>query len=373
MIFFELKTILIAIEPNQIYFAFKYVLIPLLVALIFIFVVTIIFNRIVFEKRSKLKEPISERIDSFLSDLIFSDFSNLEIKEKIEVLKTEIPFNKKWCKNIILKKLMNCKQNLIGIDSKKILLIYKYFDFHLIAKELINKNSWYYKSLGFYHYQLMDYKIKTGHIKKYIEVKNKYLKSNALIALIVLSEERFDILQDYKFKISIPDELKILDIIYNKESKLPTEIDKWLFNKNKSIVVLMIKLLVRYRVLLSKKQIKKLLNNQDKLIRRETILAIKDLILLDANEPLMHHYTKEPSRKNKIFLLKTLHVIGDATTKDFFMNFIETEKNLDLKFEMVKLINTIDSQFLSDFKFKSKKETKLVHRILLHVNSPYLN
>ncbi len=268
---------------------------------------------------------------------------------------------------------MNCKQNLIGIDSKKILLIYKYFDFHLIAKKLINKNRWYYKSLGFYHFQLMDYKIKTGHIKKYIDVKNQYLKSNALIALIVLSEECFDILQDYKFKISIPDELKILDIIYNKESNIPKDVDKWLFNKNKSIVVLMIKLLVRYRVLLSNEQMKKLLNNQDKLIRRETILAIKDLILLDANEPLMRHYIKEPSRKNKVFLLKTLYVIGDQSTKFFFMNFIENENNFDLKFEIVKLINTIDRNFLPSYEFKSKKETKLVNSILLHVNSPYLN
>lgn len=373
MILFELKFLFLTIEPYQIYFEFKYFLIPILIVMIFAFTSAILFNRIVFEKRSKLKEPLAALIDIFLSDLIFSEYSNIQIREKIEVLKTEIPFKKKWCKNIILKKLMNCKQNLIGIDSKKILLIYKYFDFHLIAKKLINKNRWYYKSLGFYHYQLMDYKIKTGHIKKYIDVKNQYLKSNALIALIVLSEERFDILQDYKFKISIPDELKILDIIYNKESSLPNDIDKWLFNKNKSIVVLMIKLMVRYRVVLSKKQIKKLLNNQDKLIRRETILAIKDLILLEANELLTHHYMKEPSRKNKVFLLKTLYVIGDTSTKDFFMNFIETEKNLDLKFDIIKLINTIDGEFLSDFEFKTKKETKLVHRILLHVNCPYLN
>lgn len=370
---FLLLHIFVFITPEELYNLFKYFLIPTLLVLILFFIVAIIFNRLAYESRIQKKESIASKIDFFLTDLIFSDLNSIQIKEKIEILKTGIPFQKKWCKNIILKKIMNCKQNLIGVDAKKILLIYKYFDFHILAKKLINKKRWYYKSLGFYHYQLMDYKIKTGHIKKYIDVKNVYLKSNALIALIVLSDKRFEILEDYKFKISIPNELKILDIIYNKESQLPSETDKWLFNKNKSIAILMIKLMVRFRVTMTKKQISKLLNNQDKFIRREAILAIKDLILLDANAPLMNHYSKEPSRKNKISLLKTLHVIGDSQTKEYFINFIEKEKNLDLKFEIVKLINTIDNQYFSSFSYKSKKENKLVTRILNHVNNPYLN
>lgn len=361
------------IDTHFIYYLLKYFLIPLLLITIVGFIVAIIFNRIRFEKKEKIKQKYDQEIDFFLTDLIFSDETNLEIKNKIETLKTKLPFDKKWCKNLVFRKLMVCKQNLIGIESKKILLIYKYFDFHLIAKKLINKKQWYYKSLGFYHYQLMDYKIKTGHIKKYIDVNNRYLKSNALIAMIVLSNERFEILEDYKFQISIPDELKILDIIYNKESQLPTNVEKWLFNKNKTVVVLMIKLMVRYRVQIELVHIKKLLQHKDKVVRKETILAIKDLIIISANSALIRHYVGEISKKNKILLLKTLYVIGDDVTKEFFSNYIDTEKNLDLKFEIVKMIHTIDNQFLTSMKFRSKKQSKIVERIILHVNNPYLN
>jgi hypothetical protein len=48
-----------------------------------------------------------------------------------------------------------------------------------------------------------------------------------------------------KSKISTADQLKILDLIYQK-ADLPTKISKWLYNENNSIVLLAIKLMIRY-------------------------------------------------------------------------------------------------------------------------------
>jgi hypothetical protein len=96
------------------------------------------------------------------------------------------------------------------------LLIYKYFGFHKYSDRLIRSSSWEKKLLGIYHYQILEYKIKTGHIRPNIYVKNKFLKSNALIAVISLSDEKFEFLNKYEKKISTADELKILDIIYQK-------------------------------------------------------------------------------------------------------------------------------------------------------------
>jgi hypothetical protein len=71
--------------------------------------------------------------------------------------------------------------------------------------------------LGIYHYQILEYKIKTGYIRPYVNNhKNKYLNSNALIAMIILSDEKFSLIANYKRKISKVDELKILDIIYKR-------------------------------------------------------------------------------------------------------------------------------------------------------------
>jgi hypothetical protein len=53
------------------------------------------------------------------------------------------------------------------------LLIYKYFGFHRYSNKLIKSSSWENKLLAIYH-QILEYKIKTGYIRPYVYVKNKF-------------------------------------------------------------------------------------------------------------------------------------------------------------------------------------------------------
>lgn len=348
-------------------------IIPIVVLFILICIVWIIKNRIIYQKRTIKRNNYNLMIDHFLINIVFSSMTNEEIKSSVIQFIKEVPFNKNWFKKLVLKKLINLKQNLVGTDSKKIIYAYRYFGFHLISKKLILKNSWYNKSLGFYHYQLMDYKIKKGQIEKYIHSSNKFLKSNALIALIVLSDERFNILKNYNHEISTSDELKIIDIIYNKESSLPQEINNWLYNENLSIVLLTIKLAVRFRYSFNKFQIKKLISNTNVKVRKTVYLAIKDLIILDSNALLLEQYNIEDNKQNKIELLKTLSYIGNEITINHFSKILTLEQDLDLKFNMVRLIKTINTNYLNDFTFKSNEEQEVIEKMLLHVSNPYLN
>ena len=199
------------------------------------------------------------------------------------------------------------------------------------------------------------------------KVKNNHLKSSALIAVIVLSDERFEIIKDYKNDISASDELKIIDILYNKESQLPPDIDYWLNNQNVSIIILTIKLIVRFREHIQNYQLELLLNNENKLVRRETLLAIKDLILLDADQLLINHYPKETNKTNKKQLLQTLTAIGNEKCVIHFDAKVNPEDDLDVKFEIVKMINTIDGTH-----FGKTENCLVVNYILKHINNPYL-
>jgi hypothetical protein len=254
-----------------------------------------------------------------------------------------------------------------------VLIIYKQFGLNLYSKKLINRKKWYYKSLGFYHYQSLDYKIKKGHIKPYLNSKNRYLKSNALIALIALSDEKFDILDNYHKKIPSADELKILDLIYQKESVIPESINTWLVNSNSSIIILAIKLIVRYREPLTLSKITYLLLHPDKNVRKEIILAIRELVIFDAKDILITHFKKESDIRNKISILKTLGIIGGERTKDFATQILFEEKNIDIKFEIINCINKIDKSYFNNFKIEDEVENALIHQIILHVNNPYLN
>lgn len=352
---------------------FKYIIIPFLLIVIISFVILLIVNRYGFEKKIIIKNEVDIKINDFLTEIIFSNYDSKHIKEQIKLFKEEVPFKKKWCKGIILNKIITIKRNINGVNPHQMLLIYKYFGFHDYSKKLIRSRSWENKLLGIYHYQILEYKIKTGYIRPNIYVKNKFLKSNALIAVISLSDQKFDFLSNYEKQISYADELKILDIIHQKKSALPKKINEWLYNKNSSVVILAIKLMIRYRETLTIDQISHLLNNTNSKVRRETYLVIRNLYIIEANELLINHYPKETDKRNKISVLKTMGAIGDNDTKDFALSILLAEADLEIKFEIVNCINKIDATFFNTYKTEDASENEIIKRIVLHVNNPYLN
>lgn len=364
-----------SIFTNQLSFnLLKFFAVPFLCFIIILLTFILIIHRYGFEKKLILKKELDIKTDNFLTELIFSDYSIEDIYEKIRIYKDDVLFKKKWYRGLILNKIISIKQNINGINPNLILIIYRSFGFHHYSKKLILNKRWENKLLGIYHYQILEYKIKTGYIRPYVNNhKNKFLNSNALIAMIILSDEKFELLANYQKKISHADEIKILDIIYNKKSPLPKKIEDWIESKNSSIVRLAIKLMVRYREPLTNAQISSLINNPDTIVRKETTQAIRYLYIVEANSILINHYLKEDNKRNKISILKTFGIIGDQETIDFLSPFLLEEKDLEIKFEMVSAINTIDRTYFENFKTENEIKNDIINRILLHVTNPYLN
>ncbi|WP_310555495.1 hypothetical protein [Flavobacterium sp.] len=354
------------------YNVLKYVAIPFLVILVLCFIGSLLLNRYYFDALANKKKEIEQQINNFLTELIFSNFSFQETKARIRDFKKTPVFRNKWCKYLILNKLIHIKQNIREVNPYLILIIYKHFGLNNYSKKLINRSKWYYKSLGFYHYQSLDYKIKKCQIKPYLNSRNKYLKSNALIALIALSDEKFDVLNNYPKKIPSADEMKILDLIYQTKSEIPSSIYSWVKSGNSSVVILGIKLIVRYREKLCLPKIKFLLLNPDDEVRKQTIFAIRELFIVDASQLLMEHYKKEKNIRNKVSILKTLGVIGDYKTKNFAIELLETETEIDIKFELVNCIHKIDNTHFDTIELVNSSENELINKIYSHVNNPYL-
>lgn len=352
----------------------KYVAIPFLFLVILSLVFILITHRFIFEKKFILKNELAIKTDDFLTELIFSNYEKEVVKSKINEYKRDVRFNKKWYKVLILNKIIAIKQNINGISPNLLLQIYKNFGFHNYSKKLILSRKWENKLLGIYHYQILEYKIKTGYIRPYVNIhKNKFLNSNALIAMIVLSDDKFKLIANYQRKISNADELKILDIIYQKKTDLPREIHDWLNSDNSTIVTLAIKVIVRYREGLTTAQLSSLLINEDSKVRKETVLAIRNLYIIDANELIIAYYPNEKIRENKIVALRTLGFIGDDGTTSYISSLLSEEKDLELKFEMVSCINSIDPTYFVNNRKSDQIENNIINSMLLHATNPYLN
>ena len=172
-------------------------------------------------------------------------------------------------------------------------------------------------------------------------MKNKFLKSNALIAIISLSGQKLDFLSNYENIISNADQIKILDIVYQKKLILPEKINEWLYSKNSSVVVLAIKLMIRYSKTLTIAEITHLFTSTDNEIRNETFELIQHLYIVEANSIVIHQYNQETQKSTKISALKTMAVIGNLETKDFVLSLISKETDLEIKFEVINCINKI--------------------------------
>ncbi|NHM02456.1 HEAT repeat domain-containing protein [Flavobacterium difficile] len=367
---------LISFSAESIYFFLLYFFIPLIVLFVILIIFSLLYTRYSADKNEHNLEVIENDTNSFLTDLIFSDYTSIEMKEKISAFKKQYKLNANL-KKYILNKIIHIKENLNETNEHTILLIYKYFGFDEISNRLINSSSWYSKSQALYQYQNIGYKIKTGYVKKLLDSKNSSLRSNAIIALISLSDEKFDVLDNYKYNISKADEVKILDIIYRKKSTVPKNINNWLQSKNDSIVIIAIKLIVRFRYKhdISLEQIAYLLTSENYKVRKEAILAVRELVMFEANDILMQHFKTETNLRNKISIIKTLNTIGTTENITFLSILLKKEENLelDLKLEIVNFINKTNASFFNSYTFEDETKNIELQKMIAHSNCPYLN
>lgn len=367
---------LISFSAESIYFFLLYFFIPLIVLFVILIIFSLLYTRYSADKNEHNLEVIENDTNSFLTDLIFSDYTSIEMKEKISAFKKQYKLNANL-KKYILNKIIHIKENLNETNEHTILLIYKYFGFDEISNRLINSSSWYSKSQALYQYQNIGYKIKTGYVKKLLDSKNSSLRSNAIIALISLSDEKFDVLDNYKYNISKADEVKILDIIYRKKSTVPKNINNWLQSKNDSIVIIAIKLIVRFRYKhdISLEQIAYLLTSENYKVRKEAILAVRELVMFEANDILMQHFKTETNLRNKISIIKTLNTIGTTENITFLSILLKKEENLelDLKLEIVNFINKTNASFFNTYTLEDETKDIELQKMIAHSNCPYLN
>lgn len=375
-LYFKTSFFLFSINAENIYYFLMYFFIPSILLLVALIVFTLLYSRYAIDRNNDFRENIENEANTFLTELIFSNYSAPEMKKKIKDFQIEHKLNNNLRK-FILNKIIHIKENLNETNEHTMLLIYKYFGFDEISNKLIRNRKWYSKSEAFHHYQNIGYKIKTGHVKQFLDSKNKSLRSNAIIALISLSDEKFDVLDNYKYNISKSDEVKILDIIYRKKSKIPKNINNWLKSKNDSIVIIAIKLIVRFRHKhdISLEQISYLLSSENPSVRKEIILAIRELVMFEANAILTEHFSLETNIRNKISIIKTFNVIGTSENIGFMSRLLKEDENLnlDLKLEIVNFINKTDATFFKEFKFSDEIQNTELQKMIAHSNCPYLN
>lgn len=349
-----------------VYYLILFVL-PILTCGLFLLIAILIINRFRYDLfRPKLEAAKSE-IDSFLTNLIFTPFEEAHFKAEIEQFKKAIPFEKKWCKKLILNEIIFLKSNLKGDVTQTFQFLYDQFGLFDYTKKLIKSRRFYLKCLGMFQLQSLEYQKGISYITPLLYHKNRSVKSSAFLSLISLNPNKLENLIDFSPKINIADEINIMEILHQKKTKIPSNLEQWIKSDNLSIVKLGIKLMVFYNYTKDNETILKLLQHSDPSVRHEAIIAIKFLYIYEAESVLIEQFYHEDTQ-NKLETFNTLSGIGMKDSELFIAQLLENKTDENIKLEAAYCLNKINPNYFEEH-FLDNDD---VQKMAKHIKTPYL-
>lgn len=344
-----------------------HILVPLMVLTFLTLVAILVVNRMIYEVYKFRIKSVKSKIDGFLTALVFSPFEEDTFAKKIKNFKKKVPFEKNWCKEIILNEIINLKQNLKGESASHLHFIYEEFGLFQFSLRLLKKPQWYVKSMGIYHFKALEYTKGEKFVAPYLKSKKGTLSTNAHIALIALTSDKLNFLIDYPETLSLTSEIKIMDILHSRKPPMPTNLKDWIHSPNPSIVKLGVKFMVYYNFTITREDVIRLLNSNAEMIRTEVIVAARNIYIEDAEQILISQFHLE-EKKNKIEILTSLGAIGTEVSEGFLSRLLVDTADIDIKLAAVYSLNAINEGYFE----KAFTDNEEVMDMVEHVKDPYI-
>jgi len=343
------------------------IILPILACGLFLLISFLVINRFIYDLFRPKYEAAKSEIDSFLTIMIFSPFDETFFKSEIEQFKKTIPFEKKWCKKIIMNEIIFLKSNLKGDVTTTFQFLYEQFGLFEYTQKLIKSRRFYLKCMGMFQLETLEYKKGYPFIVPLLSHKNRNIKSSAFLTLISLNPNKLESLIDFSHQITIAEEINIIDILHQKKTKIPSNLSQWIKSENVSIIKLGIKLMVFYNYNNDNETIIKLLKHEDKSVRNEAIIAAKFLYIYETEHLLIEQFKHEDTQ-NKLEIFNTLSGIGTTDSEHFIAQLLKNKTDENIKLEAVYCLNKINPNYFE----KHFLDNEDVKKMVKHVKTPYL-
>ncbi|MCH7409247.1 HEAT repeat domain-containing protein [Belliella sp. DSM 111904] len=313
--------------------------------MIIFYLFKIIKNRIDADNQEKVTQY---KIYGFFSKLLFEEELGDDLfNEKIQKFKQKIPFEKSWCKELMIENIIDLDKNLKGSYNHLLTKTYLQLGLFNYMKSLLESGKPYYISKVIYFWRELGYSASAKIIYPYVKHENEQIRTAALLAYISLSDkDPLHILDDYADRISPIDEIKLLDIIQRKKIKKPSFIGEWLAHERPSHVVFALKLIAHYNALEFKANVIALLNSENPRIRESAVEVTRRLLIADAEQTLINIYDREED-KVKINIIASLAQIGSKFSEAFLFQIVNSPNRSELLLAAMKGLKELNSELFS--------------------------
>ncbi|MCH7401195.1 HEAT repeat domain-containing protein [Belliella kenyensis] len=348
--------------------ALDVVLVLLLFAfgLILFYLFRFIRRRIDADNQEKIAQY---KIYGFFTKLLFEeDLDERSFNEKVNKIKKKVPFDKPWCKELLIENIIDLDKNLKGNYSQLLIKIYLQLGLFNYMKSLLETGKSYYISKVIYYWRELGYAPSSKIIYPYVRHENEQVRTAAVLAYISLSDkDPLSILDEYVDRISPIDEIKLLDIIQRKKIKKPTFIGDWLAHERPSHVVFALKLIAYYNALEFKSAVIELIKSADLRIRESAIEVVRRLLIEDAEGALIDIYD-EGNDKLKIKIVESLAAMGSRSGEAFLFQVVNSPNRSELLLAAMRGLKELDSELF----VQNYPEGSTLCAVKKHVLDPYI-
>ncbi|MBC7745920.1 MAG: HEAT repeat domain-containing protein [Flavobacterium sp.] len=322
---------------------------PLLIKVAYIgiivsFLITLTCYLIIFFRRvrqSYMKARIEgwkDEIDQVLTTSIITfnseDYVEEDVKQIVNQLK-KLPLHKYMVRQMLINELIILHKNFSGKVNTLISTIYVWLKLENHSKKKLNSWHWYKKAQGIEELSELGIESIAEELLLYVNSKNITLRMQAQSGYLQLSKTDPFMFLDYTNQNILPwHQINLMDVLNRrKDINLPL-FSRWFSSSNNSTVIFCIRLVVRFHQMESVKELMSLFKHPSEEVRKEMIIAIGELSLVDIEHHLTTNFNNE-SHSCQIEIIRTVGKIASGTELPFLKRMIFSP-DFELRFEAAK-------------------------------------
>lgn len=256
----------------------------------------------------------------------------IEIREQLKV-----PLNRE----VMTEVLMDLRQDVSGEARERVFSLYQ--DLNLDRDAFKKLKSWRWERISQGIRELTEMQVDKAYpyIRKFINDRRGVIRQQAQRASVILKDEGICYFLDTaRYRISEWQQLKLLEILRNREGFQPPRFKAWLTSENKDVVLFALRLIRHYRQNDAEAATITLLNHQKASVKAAALECIREFRFVSAR-PGIRKLFPQAGEDLKILILDTLaHIAGDADM-DFLREIAGHDSSFIVRSKARSVMNTI--------------------------------
>lgn len=301
----------------------------------------IILIRRLIQARTQIKVTRWKAIiDNILTNSII-EFNSEEYKEEdvkniVNNLK-KLPLNKYLVRQLVVNELMFLHKNFSGKVNTLISTIYVWLELEKHSKRKLRSWRWFIKAEGIEELSELGIESEADRLLAYVNSKNITLRMQAQSGYLQLSKKDPFVFLDYTDQNLLTwHQINLMDVLNRRKDITLPLFSKWFTSPNNSVVIFCIRLMVRFHQMESVKELLKLISHPNEEVRREMIIAVGELSLVDSERHLTIHFLNE-TFGCRLEIIKAVGKIASGDEFDFLSRLVYSP-DFELRFEAAKAI-----------------------------------